>query len=80
MTAKKANTTGSPSDPDDWTSPAFEDTLICPGFLGVGGLESGGDGCLLVSTLVFDWREHVQRTVTSSAVVEDLDVVISVSS
>lgn len=59
-----------------WTSPAFEDTVIYPGFRGVGGLESGGDLLLLVLVLVFGRGEHVQGAVAPSAVVPDLDVVV----
>src|SRR5437879_471162 len=48
-----------------WTSPASEDTLIYPRFLGVGGLESGGDAGRVVLVLVFGWGEHVQGAVAS---------------
>src|SRR5271163_2622357 len=52
------------------------ETLMWPGFLGVGGLESGGDLSLLVLVLVFAGCEHVQGAVASSCVVPDLDVVV----
>jgi transposase InsO family protein len=42
------------------------ETVICAGFLAVGGLESGGDRWLLVLVLVFGGGEHVQRAVASS--------------
>jgi hypothetical protein len=45
--------------PSGFAAPGFSEALICPGFLGVGGLESGGDLWLLVLVLVFGGGEHV---------------------
>src|SRR5690349_25027989 len=61
---------------ETWSGPGLTDSLICPGFCGLGMLESGGDLLLLVLVLVFAGCEHVQGAVTSLGVVPDLDVVM----
>jgi hypothetical protein len=59
-----------------WSAPGSDDTWIFPCFRGVRVLESAGDGGWSVLVFVLGRGEHIQGAVSSSGVVEQLDVIV----